>query len=142
MIRTWKIDKHVAKELYLSDHSSLDAITRQLPEGYYSTFRTYDGCMWVLGLSAHLKRLPDVGASLLRRNLMQLLEPIRPDEARVRVMLTYDGQLYISIEPLIPLPKTVYENGVRVVTTGIQRRNPRTKSTTFVATYACCSAQG
>ena len=67
---------------------------------------------------------------------MQLLEPFRPDEARVRVMLTYDGQLYISIEPLIPLPKTVYENGVRVVTTGIQRRNPRTKSTTFVAISA------
>jgi hypothetical protein len=45
-------------EIHLLDEASLDAITRQLPEGYYSTFRTYDGCTRVIGLTAHLRRLP------------------------------------------------------------------------------------
>ncbi|NTU55816.1 MAG: hypothetical protein HGA79_06170, partial [Anaerolineales bacterium] len=44
MIRTWKITKTKAEEIHFPDSASLDAITRQLPDGYYSTFRTYDAC--------------------------------------------------------------------------------------------------
>ena len=133
MIRTWKITKNKFEEIELPDTSSLDAITRQLPEGYYSTFRTYDGCTRVIGLSTHLRRIPNADASTLRRSLVPLLEPFRPGEARVRVMETKRGQLYISIEPLQPLPKEVYEKGVRVETTTIHRDEPRVKSTTFIA---------
>ena len=82
MIRTWKLTKNKIEEINLSDQSSLDAITRQLPDGSYSTFRTYDGCNRVLGLGNHLQRLPDIDASSLRRQLNQLLEPYRPGEAR------------------------------------------------------------
>lgn len=121
------------EEVYFSDQSSLDVITRQLPDGYYSTFRTYGGCTRVLGLKAHLQRLPNLDASLLRRNLIQLLEPYRPDEARVRVMMTFDGQVHISIEPLKLLSREVYEKGVRVETTATQRKDPRIKSTSFIA---------
>ena len=118
--------------------SSLDAITRQLPSGYYSTFRTYDGCRRVLGLKTHLRRLydpvakPDVNESELCRGLIPLLEPFRPDEARVRVMITKQGQIYVAIESLKPIPREVYENGVRVETTNIQRNTPRLKSTAFI----------
>ena len=132
MIRTWKLTNTQPDELHFDDESSLDAITRQLPDGYYSTFRTYDSCTRVIGLSTHLKRLPSVDASSLRRQLLLLLEPYRPDEARVRVMETKQGQVYVSIEPLKPLPREVYEKGVRVETTTIQRINPRIKSTTFI----------
>jgi len=66
MIRTWKITGNTIKEVQFDDQSSFDAITRQLPDGYYSTFRTYGGCTRVLGLSAHLQRLPGVDASSLR----------------------------------------------------------------------------
>ena len=132
MIHTWKITETKLDELRFDDNSSLDAITRQLPDGYYSTFRTYDSCTRVIGLSAHLRRLPTVGASALRRNLLQLLEPFRPDEARVRVMLTFNGQVYIAIEPLKLLPREVYEKGVYVETTSLHRNDPRTKSTAFI----------
>jgi branched-chain amino acid aminotransferase len=139
MIKLYRIEKTQSILLRLPDMSSLDAITRQLPNGYYSTFRTYDGCTRVLGLSLHLRRLydpvtkPDVDASILRRQLVTLLQPIRPGEARVRVMMTKQGQVYVAIEPLIPLPSEVYENGVRVETTEIQRISPHLKSTAFIS---------
>jgi branched-chain amino acid aminotransferase len=133
MIRTWKVTKDKLAEIHFDDESSLDTITRQLPDGYYSTFRTYDGCKRVLGLSAHLQRLPNVDASLLRLNLLLLLEPYRPGEARVRVMMTMHGQVYISIEALKLLPREVYEKGVRVETIEMERDSPRIKSTAFIS---------
>ena len=71
-INLWRItpSQNIKTEL---DAASLDEVTRQLPDGYYSTFRTFDGCSRVLGLTAHLERLygpvsaPEVGASFLRR---------------------------------------------------------------------------
>jgi branched-chain amino acid aminotransferase len=134
MIRTWKITKTKLDELRFDDNSSLDEVTRQLPDGWYSTFRTYDSCTRVIGLSAHLKRLPHADASLLRASLIRLLEPYRADEARVRVMETRSGEFYISIEPLRTLPREVYENGVLVETTALERNDPRIKSTAFIAT--------
>jgi len=133
MIRTWKISKTTCDEIQFNDQASLDAITRQLPDGYYSTFRTYDSCTRVIGLTAHLRRLPNVDASSLRRHLLQLLEPYRPTEARVRVMETKQGQFYISIESLKPLAHEIYENGVHVETTAIHRDDPRAKSTAFIS---------
>jgi branched-chain amino acid aminotransferase len=132
MIQTWKLTKKKIEGTDLSDQSSLDAITRQLPDGYYSTFRTYDGCTRVLGLGNHLQRLPDVDAPSLRRQLNRLLEPYRPGEARVRVIQTEEGQVYVAIEPLKLLPREVYEKGVRVETTEIERESPRLKSTAFI----------
>jgi len=133
MIRTWKVTKTKLDELRFDDESSLDAVTRQLPDGWYSTFRTYEACTRVIGLSAHLKRLPHADASYLRRQLLLLLEPFRPEEARVRVMQTHTRDVYISIEQLKPLPREVYKKGVRVETTTIQRYSPRVKSTTFIS---------
>src|SRR5215471_4499218 len=131
MIRTWQVAKTGIKDLNLSDSTSLDAVTRQLPEGYYSTFRTYDHCTRVIGLSAHLRRLPNIDASALRRNLIQILEPYRPAEARVRMMETRHGEIYIAIESLRPFPPEIYKQGVRAETTSIQRHDPRIKSTAF-----------
>ena len=134
MIRTWKITSNRAEEIGFADSSTLDAVTRQLPNGYYSTFRTFDNCTRVIGLAAHLRRLPGVDASFLRRNLLSLLDPYRPaGETRIRVTLTKQGDLYVSIEPLKLLPREVYESGVRTETTDIHRDDPRTKSTAFIA---------
>ena len=133
MISLYLLEKSQHRSTTLPDMSSLDAITRQLAEGYYSTFRTYAGCRRVIGLSVHLRRLPSVDASDLRRVLIQLLEPYRPGEARVRVMKTKQGEIYIAMEPLRPLPPEVYAEGVRAGTTSIQRNNPRAKSTAFIS---------
>jgi branched-chain amino acid aminotransferase len=136
MIRTWKITANKNTEIQFSVKSSLDAVTRQLPNGYYTTFRTYDGCTSVLGLKAHLRRLPNVNASSLRRSLLQLLAPYHPGEARVRVMQTKSGMVYVSIEPFKPLLREIYEKGIRVETTNLQRTKPREKSTTFIGASA------
>jgi branched-subunit amino acid aminotransferase/4-amino-4-deoxychorismate lyase len=119
--------------------SSLDEVTRQLPEGYYSTFRTFDGCTRVLGLSMHLRRLyqpvptPEVDESFLRRQLRGLLEPFQPREARIRAVMTKQGETFVAIEPLQPLPREILEKGVSVVTTELQREHPRLKSTSFIS---------
>jgi branched-chain amino acid aminotransferase len=138
MIRTWKLTILTAAEMTLADMTSLDAITRQLPEGYYSTFRTFDRCTRVLGLADHLRRLydpvpaPEVSASALRRQLLDLLEHFRPGEARVRLIMTKPGQIYIVIEPLKLLSRDVYKRGVRAETTEMYRDTPRLKSTAFI----------
>ena len=121
-----------------SGAASLDETTRQLPDGYYSTFRTFDGGRRVLGFSSHLRRLyepsppTEVDESFLRHQLFTLLEPYRPGEARVRLIMTQQGQVYIAMERLKPLPSEVYEMGVRVETTELQRQHPRLKSTAFI----------
>lgn len=137
-IQVWKITPSTNLPQSLRDQSSLDAITRQLPDGYYSTFRTYGSCTRVLGLTAHLRRLyepvpsPNVDVRRLRRQLRALLEPYLPEEARVRVVMTRLGQVFLAIEPLRPLPREVYEKGVRVETTELRREHPRLKSTAFI----------
>ena len=134
----WQITPDNSTEIRLQDRSSLDVITRQLPGGYYSTFRTFDSCNRVLGLTAHLRRLyepvssPEVDETSLRQQLRALLEPYRPEEARVRAVMTRQGQVYLAIELLKPLPPEVYEKGVYVETTELRREHPRLKSTAFI----------
>ncbi|HMB21387.1 MAG TPA: aminotransferase class IV, partial [Anaerolineales bacterium] len=108
------------------------------PEGYYSTFRTFERCTRVLGFADHLRRLydpvstPEVSAPTLRRQLLELLEHYRPGEARVRLIMTKQGQAYIAIEPLKLLDRDVYKRGVHVETTEMYRDTPRLKSTAFI----------
>src|SRR5689334_5138573 len=138
MIRAWQIrpTQNIALPL---NAASLDTLTRQLPDGYYSTFRTFDGCRRVLGLTAHLQRLyepvstPDVEEPFLRRQLLALLEPYRPGEARVRLIMTKAGEVYLASEPLKTLPSEVYETGVWVETTELHRAHPHLKSTAFIS---------
>jgi branched-chain amino acid aminotransferase len=124
-------------ETVFPDQSSLDAVTRQLPDGFYSTFRTYGRGTRVVGLNAHMQRLyepvsaPDVTENDLRSHLSFLLKDY-VYEARVRVVMTRQGQIYIMLEPLKLLPRDVYEAGVRVETTYMARNTPRLKSTAFI----------
>lgn len=140
--KVWKLLADEAVEINLPGLASLDAITRQLPQGYYTTFRTYDHGKRVLGLRAHLRRLyqpaatqqidPTLPADKLRKDLAEILQTY-PDEARVRLMMTYEGQVYIAIEHLKPLPAEIYSFGVKVISTGVERQNPRLKSTSFIS---------
>lgn len=133
------------QETALPDMSSLDAISRQLPQGLYSTFRTYAGREKVLDLKLHLRRLydplaflavaPRVSALELRAALRFLLKNFAADEARVRISLSTaesPGTVFVMLEPLKTLPETVYQRGVRVVLSHAERANPRLKSTAFI----------
>jgi branched-chain amino acid aminotransferase len=46
--------------------------------------------------------------------------------------MTQQGQVYIAMETLKSLPPEVYERGIRVETTELQRQLPRLKSTAFI----------
>lgn len=146
-IPVYKIDPDgVPQPVALSDTSSLDAITRQLPDGLYTTFRTFGGRTRVIGLMAHLARLydplpalhvvPHAPAEVLRRALSALLGNFAADEARVRLVLTLKsepGALYVAIEPLHLLAPAVYEHGVRVITVRqLGRETPTLKSSAFI----------
>lgn len=138
MIHVWHITPKENIHLDL-DLPSLDEVTGHLPDGFYSTFRTYDNCKRVLGLTAHLQRLYEpvstakVDEAHLRRQLAELLRQNCQGEARVRLAMTREGEAYIAIQPLTPLSREVYEHGVRVVTTTIQRHQPHLKSTSFIS---------
>jgi branched-chain amino acid aminotransferase len=133
------------QEIILPDMSSLDAISRQLSDGLYSTFRTFAERERVLDLELHLRRLydpltvltvkPDVSALELRTALRSLLKDFAPGEARVRISISTaesPGKVFVMLEPLKMLDETVYQQGVRVVTSHVERTNPRLKSTSFI----------
>jgi branched-chain amino acid aminotransferase len=142
------------RELTLADMSSLDAVSRQLPDGLYSTFRTYADRTKVLGLQAHLDRLyypmrrgePSVRAyrslanpTQLRVALREVLSVFGVGEARVRIALATTesaGEVFIALEPLQAPAETVYQRGVRVALSQVERKNPRLKTTAFIGSSA------
>jgi branched-chain amino acid aminotransferase len=123
--------------------STLDEMTRGLPQGYYTTFSTMNCGMRVLGLQVHLNRLyipaketrlhPGVGEGRLRQHIAELVKENLPHESRLRLILTKDtGDIFIGIQPFVPLPESVYENGVHVITANLARHDPRIKDTGFI----------
>lgn len=132
-------------ELTPPDFSSLDALSRHLPQGLYSTFRTYGGRTKVLGLEMHLHRLYDPLPTLgvrpaatpaeLRAALRQVLAAFPAAEARVRVTVSTteeSGTFFLALEPLRAPDETVYQRGVGVVFAPVERKTPRLKTTAFI----------
>lgn len=146
-IFVFKIDKN--KEVHpVYDYiaaKSFDDISRKLPQGVYSTFRTYDSSKKVIGLTSHLMRLyvpskntsmpPVVSELELRRILRGLLIPFRPDDTKIRISLLPTGrfgEIYLMIEKFYPPENSIYRNGVRTITSKIGRDTPRIKTTSFI----------
>jgi branched-chain amino acid aminotransferase len=143
--RVWEItgpDTFI--ELHLKDHSSLDAISGQLPDGFYTTFRTYGQGTKVVGLTSHLSRLypptvkpspiPACTATEIRFVLDRIVEDYRPQESRVRISRAdKTGRLFLVIQPLILPPPEVYEQGVYVIITKAHRQTPSFKKTAFIS---------
>ncbi len=137
MIQIWRITAEQTKQIELPQDTDLNVITRQLPDGFYSTFRTYGQGTRVIGLKAHLQRLygpvrsPQVSELTLRKQLGLLLKDYS-NEARVRLIMTKQGELYVAIEALKQWPNEIYEKGVKVETVELTRTDPRLKSTRFI----------
>ena len=126
---------------------SLDELSRQLPQGLYSTFRTFAGRTRALDLRHHLERLyhpaepldidPAVDETGLRRALAELLAVFPAPEARVRISLSTGSQrpgaLFAAIEPLQLLADEVYRYGVRAILSHQERLHPQLKSSAFIA---------
>jgi branched-subunit amino acid aminotransferase/4-amino-4-deoxychorismate lyase len=127
--------------------SSLDELTGSVSDGFYSTFSTLAGGTRVLGLKAHLDRLyepaqalglpPSVDEKTLRKRIAGLAKENLPGESRIRLILARDtGSVYIGIQPFSPLPESIYEKGVSVITTEMARHDPRIKGTDFITQSA------
>jgi branched-chain amino acid aminotransferase len=121
--------------------ASLAEASRVLPEGAYTTLRTYGG-RGVVRLLQHLQRLEEsaalqgrpgaVDAALAARSLAAALDVTDHPESRVRLTFA-PPRLFVSVEPFSPLPARLYEEGAACVTLGLRRDNPHAKDTRFVA---------
>jgi len=128
----------------IETHSTtLDEATRELPQGYYTTFSTIGQGSKVAGLHAHLQRLyvpaiehkiaPPVSEDVLKVRIAGLAGEISPQESRIRLILTKDeGVVYVAIQPFNSLPPQIYEKGVNAVTAELARKDPRIKDTGFI----------
>lgn len=146
-MKTYQITPDGARELDLAA-SNLDEASRQLPQGLYTTFRTYAGGGKVLGLQAHLDRLyqpaasqnitPDVSEAELRRFLASACTAMEA-ESRVRLTLGVSdqaGAVFVTIQPFTPLSPETYQRGVHVVSAETARNTPRLKATNFIQSSA------
>ena len=117
----------------------------RLPDGAYTTLRTYRGDR-VLRLEQHVRRLSEslsppraVSAERIRRGLALALEALGFPETRFRITFAPPA-LYVSGEPFTPLPESAFRDGVRACTLKIRRANPEAKDTRFIATAASAYA--
>jgi branched-chain amino acid aminotransferase len=123
-------------------HGSLSASSAALPEGAYTTLRTY-GRRRVLHLARHVARLEQsvvlqgnpgrVDAQALRAALAAALNATPFEESRLRVTFA-PPRLFVAVERFEALPARFYEEGVACVTLELQRQTPHAKDTRFIAT--------
>lgn len=123
---------------------TLDELTRELSQGFYTTFTTLSKGTKVLGLHMHLQRLyapameqgivPSVDELFLRKKIAELVKIKLPKESRVRLVLTKNnGLIHIALQSFEPHSKQIYINGVKTVTAELARQAPRIKDTGFIS---------
>ncbi|HLA78539.1 MAG TPA: aminotransferase class IV [Vicinamibacteria bacterium] len=127
----------------LGEHQDLALASRALPDGAYTTLRTYRGR--VLRLADHVRRLEgsvalegcpaQLEAATVRRAVGLTLSLTRYPESRLRLTFA-PPRLFVSIEPFSPLPEPLYRQGVTAATLPFHRENPGAKDTRFIATAA------
>lgn len=124
---------------------TLDQASGLLPDGAYTTFRTYPGYS-ALHLEDHFQRLEHssrlAGYSLIldtdqvRLNVRQVLRHFSGDIARVRVVIPFNVQIpvvYIFVGALSVPTRGQYEQGVDVISRKFSRTQPDAKLTGFIA---------
>ena len=126
-----------------SVRSSPDLATASaaLPAGAYTTLRTYGGD-GVPFLDDHARRLEEsaglqgcpgnVDRALLRAGLAAVLQATRHPESRIRLTFA-PPDLFASVEPFVPLPESLYEDGAWCVTVPLQREKAQSKDTRFLS---------
>ena len=126
----------------LGRYDSLAAASSSLPEGAYTSLRTYGGS-GVVRLAQHLARLEETVAlkgmpgrldpAAARAAIGKALAAEAHAESRVRLTFV-PPRLFVAVESFAPLPEHLYQDGVACVTLDLQRDNPHAKDTRFIAT--------
>jgi branched-chain amino acid aminotransferase len=113
-----------------------------LPDGAYTTLRTYQGDR-VFRLGDHVERLrrsagppgDPSDAALnevdVQRAIAAALRKTRHTESRLRLTFA-PPRLFVTVEPFDPLPAELYQHGVWCVTVPVVRANPQAKDTRFL----------
>jgi branched-chain amino acid aminotransferase len=127
--------------------SSLDEITGTLPDGAYTTFRTYNHNE-TIHFNDHIERLKEtcrlsgfstvIDGESIRLGLREVLQSLNDNpDLRLRIFVDLSknrGDIFLAAEPLITPPPIGYQKGVRVATTQLTRSNPKAKLSHFLAT--------
>ncbi|MGE3373496.1 MAG: aminotransferase class IV [Vicinamibacteria bacterium] len=123
------------------------AASAALPQGSYTTLRTYGGRS-VVRLAQHARRLAEsldparpelVGEGELAAALAAALDRTAHAESRIRLTFA-PPRLYVSLEPFTPLSPAAYEAGVACVSVPVHRDRPQAKDTRFLATASAAYA--
>lgn len=140
MAGTWELRE--GRITFRGDSASLSVASEALPAGAYTTLRTYRGDR-VVRLGQHVQRLVDsvriqghpssLDEADVRRLLAFALKSTRYPESRLRLTFA-PPSLFVTVEPLEPLPESLYREGVRCVTIPLHRDHPDAKDTRFIAT--------
>ncbi len=125
----------------IAGHDSLAASSAALPDGAYTTLRTYGGRR-VVRLDRHLARLEEsislqgraagIDAGAARAAVAAALDATGFHESRLRLTFA-PPRLFVAVEPFRPLPRELYRTGVACVTLALRRENPHAKDTRFIA---------
>jgi branched-subunit amino acid aminotransferase/4-amino-4-deoxychorismate lyase len=122
-------------------HASLAEASASLPEGAYTTLRTYGGRR-LLRLDLHLRRLEEsvalqgragtIDGALAKSALAAALERAAHPESRLRLTFA-PPRLFVSVEAFTGPAAQLYEEGVACATLRVRRENPHAKDTRFIA---------
>ena len=125
---------------------SVNSIAQLLPEGVYTTIRTYNRTM-CLAINRHFDRLEEsarilgsdlqIDRKLLRHNLRVAINNISNSNLRIRIhipLIKEPEQIYIITEALTEPTQIEVMNGVKVITSPMQRSSAMAKATSFITT--------
>ena len=140
MVRTFEITNGIAHDTGSTD--SLAQASFRLPQGGYTTLRTYGG-IGTLRFADHLRRLEEAvsggGApepldqASAREGVAAAIRMAGFPESRIRLTWA-PPRLFAAVERFEPLPAAFYETGVACVSLPIRRQNPHAKDTRFLET--------
>ncbi|MCE1255169.1 MAG: aminotransferase class IV [Anaerolineae bacterium] len=148
-VQLWKINKNneidPITKIQGETFSTLDEITKKLPDGAYTTLRTYQHD-YALNITDHFNRLDEtcklagydlkIKKEILRNNLKKILQQTKNiSDLRLRISIDLTesiGDIYISDEELSVPPSEAYLQGVDVITKKMHRDNPKAKMTGFL----------
>lgn len=145
MVTTFELVDGVDGEVQrVAEHAGMSAASAALPEGAYTTFRTYHHDR-VLRLGQHFRRLEEsallmgqhgaIDDGAAQRAIAGVIAQMGYGESRFRLTFA-PPRLFISVEPFTPYAPALYEAGVRCVSVTLHRNTPHAKSTTFIASAA------
>jgi len=130
--------------LFSTEVATLDQASNLLPEGAYTTFRTYPNTT-TLHLEDHFHRLEEssdftgfpiiLDTDRLRSNIRWALQQFPAEVARVRIMIPFAVQkqiVYIFIGALTVPTEYQLQRGVKVITSRVRRLKPVAKLTGFI----------